>query len=194
MAKHDLSPGFIELGYVSSFARHVATLPTRAWNELGGTRGAGGYLAWDASNRDALDMIEDYAADMALLLPSSVTITDWIIYVKNSPTDPSVPVMAGSLSVAGSHATPGWSEAVQMTFSIVDTGFYPSKLVVLDAASENTFSKVAGGSLDSTHVQLPGGFIADTNAWSSRAGNQPKTIRNMTVTLNEKLRQSYHLR
>jgi hypothetical protein len=191
MTAYETWPSFIEIGYTGAFADHVATLCTRAWNSLGGTRGAGGYTAWDGSNRDALDMIEDVTADMALLLPATAVITSWVIFNWLSTTGPIVPVAAGSLNVAGADASPGWYEASQMTFSFYDSMFKPCKLVLLDAATNNNFSKIAAGSLSSDQSQLPGGFIADVNAWASRAGNQPKTIRNLTQTLNRRLRKKY---
>ena len=193
MTRYETYPSFIQIGYQSAESRHVQTLCTRQWNSLGGTRGAGGYTAWDGSNRDALDMIEDVTADMALMLGLDSLITDWTIFNWLSTTGPIVPVAAGTLAVAGADTTAGWTPAVQATYTFFDSAFLPAKVVVLDAASNNDFGRVPAGSLTSAQAQLPGGFIADSNAWASRAGNQPTVIRQLSFTLNRKLRKKYHL-
>lgn len=193
MARYSLYPAFIQLQYHSLRARHIALLPTRTWNELGGTRGAGGYVAWDGSNRDALDMIEDYTDDMALLMPDSSVIDGWIIFAYPDVDADPLPRAAGTLAVAGADTTPGWTPAVQFTYTYFDRSFFPVKNVILDAASNGDFSRTPASGMTSTEIQLPGGFSSDTNAWSSRAGEQPFVIRNLTRTLNRKLRKQYGL-
>lgn len=191
MTIYDLYPSFVQIHYHGPQFNHISTVPTRQWNPLGGTRGGGGYTAWDSSNRDALDMIDDLTDDMALLLPTTAGIDSAIIWNYPSLGAPAVPVYGYTLTTPGNDASPGWDAATEFIYTFYDSAFNTAKLVVLEAASNGSFAQSNPAGFSSDEAQLPGGFIVDTNAWASRAGFQPSTIRHLTRGLNKRLRRKY---
>lgn len=193
MTEFSLFPGYIDLRYHSVFGRHTQILPTRAWNPSIGTNGKGGFSAWDDSSRDLVDMVEDMVGEIAGVMPDSVVYDSWTCFAMDSDTSPSVVVAQGSLAVPGTDTTPGWIPATQATFTFYDTAFLPAKIVLLDAASNNNFSKVPYASASAAQLAVFDSYGLVTNAWSSRAGNRPSGPRNLLYTLNRKLRKQYGL-
>jgi hypothetical protein len=102
-------------------------------------------------------------------------------------------VFSGTLTGVGSAPTPGWYKAVQKTFTFRTNEFGTSKLVLLDAASFNTFNKQttlsSGGPED-----LLRDYLGSADGWLlGRDGGKPTTFLQIAVTLNEKLRRSYRM-
>jgi hypothetical protein len=167
------------------------SLPTRLWNPAGGAGAGGTFPAWDTSTRDAADMVVDLVALLAVAMPDSVTFDDYTIFTQPLETDFPVPVYSAGLGTAGTDATPGWTQAVQKTFTFYDTTFATAKIVLLDAASNNDFSKHPAGSLTADEIAIGTLFASVGEAWSSRAGFRPATLLSVTRTLNETLRRKY---
>lgn len=192
MTIHSLYPAYVLMRYHSKYAPHTMVVPTRAWNALAGTNGKGGFEAWDASDVDAVDMIEELATALSYLQWSDGSaFDDWTIFTLASETDPPLPRATGTLGLAGQDDTPGYTKAVQFTYTFYDTGFNTAKIVLLDAASNGDFAKRNLATLSSDELAVATHFMADTNAWASRAGFQPNSVRSLAKTLNEELRKSY---
>lgn len=192
MTEHTLFPSFVVVNYHSEMARHKMTLPTRAWNPLGGETVLGGYEAWDSSNRDAVEMINDLVTKLVVRHGATVVYDEAVIY--NIPVEFGAAYPVGNVifeDAVGTDGTPGWYKAVQATFSFYDTGFNESKLVLLDAASDNGFDRRSAATYITAETDIANEWRADTNAWASRAGLQPKTFRTVTYTINDALRKRY---
>jgi hypothetical protein len=138
-------------------------------------------------------MILDMAEGLATCLPDSAAFDSYVIYDEQTVGGVLVPVNSNSISQAGLDSTPGWFPAVQFTWTFFDSAFLPAKLVLLDAASNGDFSKLSPSAWSSAQEQAPLKFALGSNAWASRAGNQPLTPRNLCQTLNRKLRKQYGL-
>lgn len=172
----------------------MQTLPTRAWNPLGGTGGAGGYVAWDGGNRDAIDMINDLVDTMKPFYRPAIIFDTWQVFSYQSPTVAANQVAAGVFSATvGTGAATSWYEAVQTTFTLYDTAFNTVKLVLLDSNSNDQFIHVSAGEANAIMIALVSEFAGDDNAWSSRAGFKPYSLRSVTFDLNDKLRDAYRL-
>jgi hypothetical protein len=170
------------------------TIPTKVWNIAIGTHGQGGYEAYDSTPRDAVDMITDLVSEIIPVMPDSVTFDDYVIYVQPAPENPEAfAVGGGSLALDGLDTTPGWIPAVQATYTYYDGGFRPGKLVLLDAASNNNFSKLGFAAMSDIQKAPLVQLGLESNAWASRAGNRPSNPRNLLFTLNRKLRKQYGL-
>jgi len=189
-----LYPSWVVISYHSTFGRHKMTLPTRQWSSALGTFGNGGYVAWDDSVRDADAMIQDMAGEIVPLMPTAVDFDDYVIYNQPNPDEPvAFQVATGSIALSGLDSTPGWLAGVQQTHTYYDDGFFPGKVVLLDAASNNDFSKIPYGSASDPQKAVLLQFGLATNAWASRAGRQATNPRNILTTLNNKLRKQYGL-
>jgi len=191
MSLHTLFPSFVRIRSASDFGAHVNTIPTRQWSPGGGTDDSGTFLAWDDSDRDAQDMIVDFVTLLAALYPSGVTFNNFTIFSFDSEDDPPTPRFSGGLAIAGTHADPGYTKAVQTTLSFYDTAFNTAKLVCLDSASDNSFNKHTAADLTAAELAVGVEFSAIESAWSSRANLRPMTLLSVTRTLNEKLRRAY---
>jgi hypothetical protein len=193
MTVHTLFPAYVVMDYHSTKASHKMTLPTRAWNSLAGTGGQGGFEAWDASDRDAIDMVTDLATKIVDYYPAEVTFDKWTIYTLASEGAQPLPRAGGVFtSLDGGAVTPGWWQAVQGTVTAYDTAFNTAKLTLLDVSSLGSFGEVPFGSLDAKIVAFFNEWIDAGNAWASRAGFKPDVFRTWNVTLNNALYNQYN--
>jgi hypothetical protein len=192
MATHLLNPSAVRINYHSVFAQHTMTLPTRAWNPLAGTNGFGGYEAWDLSERDAQDMIEGLVFTFVDVLHSSVVFDNWVIYNEASPGGVMLPVASDIFAgVVGTEATPGWYEAVQGIFTFYDTSFNTAKISILEYASKNNFARRTYTTASAPEVAIADEYMVSSNAWSSRAGFRPSTLRSLSLGINDALKKQY---
>lgn len=191
MAVHSLSPAFVQIKYSSAYAPHVQTIPTRDWTPPTGGHPFGTYTNWASASIDADDMIQALAALYAPLYPTSTEISSYEIFTQATPTSPVIPRAANSIAVAGTITTPGYTKAVQSTFTFFDSAFNTVRLILLDTDSGNDFLKKPPEAFVTAENNLIAEFTSVSNAWASRAGFQPISIRSLCQTLNEKLRKSY---
>lgn len=192
--ENDLYPGFCLVEYHSNKGQHKMTLPTRNWNPLGGTTGHGGFEAWDSSDRDADEMIIDLVTELCKICSDEVDFDRYTYYQIDEPGASPHPVASDTLdALTGIDGTPGWFLAVQFQYTMYDTEFGTSKLVLLDASSNNNFAKRLPGGLSADELAPFTEFSKVTNAWSSRNGARPSALRSLTVDLNDKLRKEYGL-
>jgi hypothetical protein len=192
MPVHLLNPSYVLLNYHSVFAQHRMTLPTRAWDAGAGTNGFGGYEAWDLSDRDALDMITDFANKLCALLHSTVIFDTWVIYHETFPAGPLVPVASEPfVAVAGTEATPGWYEAVQGVFTFYDIAFNTAKISLLEYASLDNFARRSYATASADEVAVADEFMDVNNAWASRGGYRPNNLRSLSLGINDALKKQY---
>lgn len=190
---HSLYPAYVLFDYHSTKAQHKQVIPTRAWNNLAGTGGQGGFEAWDTTDRDAIDMVTDLATLMVDYMPAEVTYDKWTIYTMASEDAPPIPRAGGVFTaLTGGAVTPGWWQAVQATLNMYDTEFNTTKLVLLDAASLGSFGEVPFGSLDAKITDIFDEITSEANAWASRAGFRPSVFRTWNVTINNALYNDYN--
>lgn len=192
MAVESLDPAYVQIDWHSPYAPHRMTLPTVAWSPVNALLGhTGTYINWLGATLDADVAINALVTLLAAEYNSDTVFDRYTIYTKASPTAESVPVIAENLAVAGSGTFTGWSEAVQATIFMRDTAFKPTKLVLLDKPTDNAFGRYYV--LDTPSVPLVALWMSTAGIWSSRAGNRPNVFKNVTVTLNKRLRREYHL-
>lgn len=192
MAENLLNPSAVRLAYHSVFAQHTMTLPTRQWNPLGGTSGFGGYEAWDASDRDVVDMVTDLVDALCACLHSSVVFDTWVVYNEESPGGVMLPVASDVFTAkVGTEATPGWYEAVQGVFTFYDTEFKTAKISLLEFASKNNFAKRTYATTSAAEASIADEYMAVSNAWASRNGARPSSLRSLSLGINDALKKQY---
>jgi len=138
-------------------------------------------------------MVVDLATVLADLLPDSGAFDNYTIFSFDDPEEPPTPRFTNGLGIPGTDATAGWINAVQTTISFYDTAFNQVKLVLLDSASNNDFSKHTAAGLSAAELAVGVEFSKIENAWASRATLRPAALLSVTRTLNEKLRRAYKL-
>lgn len=192
MTLASLDPAYVQIQWHSPFAPHVQTIPTVAWSNANvGAGVTGSYTTWAGAAIDADAMIRSLVTLLAAEYNSDTEFDRYTIYTKASPTASAVPVIAGSLGIAGSGSFTGWSEAVQATIFMRDTAFAPVKLVLLDKPTDNAFGRYYTPAAE--ELAIFNEFKSINKGWSSRLGYRPNIFKNVTVTLNKRLRREYHL-
>jgi len=191
MALHSLYPSFIQIQEHSAYGRHIRTLPTLQWNSLGGTNGFGGYEAWDSSDRDADDMVQEFCTAAKELFPTSYHFDSYIIYNYPSADAAPQPVKTNTIAIAGTVASPGINKATQQTWSYFDSGFNTFKVVLLDVDCGSNFEPLYPADLNADQTAFADVLASVNNAWASRAGLVPTVLRKVTSKLNDKLRAEY---
>lgn len=192
MTEYSLSPAFVVINYHSAHAPHKMTLPTLAWDPLGGTAGNGGYLAWNSTNRDADDMIKDLVNTLAYLVPTTSTFDDYQIYTKADENAPNILRASGALAIDGLSTTL-YPPGTQMTWNFRTTGFHHAKLVLIDVVPPGDFAPTFTGDLSTAQVNVMSQLTDVANAWSARDNSRIDTLQRITWTLNDAIRQAYRL-
>jgi len=155
----------------------LGTVPTyEAWS--------GATVAGDDMAKVLIDALGDGASDN--IVYDGYTIWD----VPSLGADPLF-VFAEAYSVPGTDTAIGWAEAVQRTFTWRTAVGGIAKLVQLDVATGNNFGRYP--TVIAPYTGILTAFQAIGAAWSGRDGTKPTAFKNVTVTLNEQLRRSYHL-
>lgn len=191
--ENSLFPGYIDIAYHSDKAPHHQTIPTREWNVGIGTNGAGGFVAWDDSPVDTVDMLTALLVVLKPLFPAEVTLDKWTVWQMASPDAAPIPVASGVFSGGvGTMGTPGWFYAVQATLTFYDTEFSTGKFVLLDCGSSNGFGPRNIGSLTGAQSDLVEQLTLPSNAYASRNGARLGTLRSYRFDLNDKLMRQYY--
>jgi len=186
------NPAFVVIDYHSAFGPHKLQLGIADIQNVGDAPDALTATAWDASSRNIKSMVEDLIVEMVGRFPAAASFDSCSVFSQPLPTD--LPFFAGAFDVSsiGTAAVPGWSKATQESVNMRDTAGFMVKVVLMDFASGNDFTKY----LEPIAIGVNGitaEMFAVTNAWASRAGNKPSTFISRTATLNEKLRRAYRL-
>ena len=193
MSEGSLFPAYYFVRLHSIFAPHTMTIPTRAWNPLAGTNGFGGFQACDSSDADADDMINALVTKLSFLQSSEIVYDDWTIFTKADKDAPAIPRATNSFTAQlGQDGTPGYFRGVQFTYTFFDTEFNKSKLVILDASSNNDFTKRHSyAEMSADEKAVVDVFTLDSWAFQSRKGFRPATVLSLTKTINDSLRREY---
>lgn len=191
MTAYDIGPAFVQIFSHSDFGPHVANLPTLSYSVVNDE-----FDVHSGSPIDSTTMITALVDKLAPFYQSGshYIFDNFRIFTKDP--DPAVPVLvkAGAFTAKqGTNAAPGWTKAVQRTLSALDADGHPCRLVLLDAASSDSFDQettiVPASALDDLFSE----WSADSNGWASRFGSRPATFLELTTTLNEKLRRAYRM-
>jgi hypothetical protein len=190
--EHGLGPSFVEILYHSAYAQHKQTIPTRDWNSAAGGGPDGGFTAWDASTIGAEDMITALVALATSLFPVTVNFDSWVVKSNVGVDSSFVPVAAGAFTdQVGTVIDHGWDVATQFVWTFYDTAFNTAKLTLLDVASLDNFNRRASSTQSVYEAAYSAELMAMTNAWSSRAGFRPASVRSMSCGINDELKKQY---
>lgn len=191
---NSLYPAFVKVNYLSGVAPHVATFPTSEYFLPDLVNVSGHYTPWTGlTTRDADDMIKDLVNKLKARYPVNANFVDYTIYTMDNPTADPVPRYTAALGIAGTDATVNWQKAVQVTMSFRTTAFGASKLVLLDASSDNDFDKITDLTGLTAYQDIVDQWTDVNNAWSGRDGTRPATFTQIAKDLNDKLRRSYRM-
>ena len=192
MTVHTLKPSYQEWRYHSAFGAHKMILPTREWSPVGGISGFGSYTSWDTNLRDAGDMIDDFVDLLLPKFPSTVVFDSWQIWNFDEDADFFIPVAGDAFtSKVGTDGTAAYSQAVQSVMTMFDTAFNTCKIVLLDMNSRNNFNRRTAATVDADEQAYFDAFSDVGNAWASRAGFRPASIRSVSLGINDELKKQY---
>jgi len=190
--ENSLKPSYIQFRYHSSLGAHKMTLPTRQWSLAGGISGFGSFTSWDDSIRDVGDMVDDFVDLLVPKFPASVVFDDWQVFNWNETAGFFIPVAGdGFTGKVGTDGTPSWFYAVESVFTMFDTEFATAKLVLLDTSSRGNFARRTGATADAQELAIFGGYSDVANAWASRKGARPATLRSVSLGINDELKKQY---
>lgn len=192
MTPGSLAPAFVRIEYHSSFGPHVMIIPTNEAVSLTVPFASLEIQAWDSSNRNLDDMVNELVTAMLPRFPGSVEFDNYTFFSQPTPDDLPIPIGSTDLAGAGSATTPGWYKATQETIIFRDTASNIAKLVLLDFASGNNFEKYSNPVTIGVDV-IATAFMDESNGWRSRKNFRPATFLKRTATLNEKLRRAYRM-
>jgi len=194
MAVHSLFPTAVRINYRTPNAPHVQTVPLQVWSPVSGGHIAGTVTAWDDSQKDVDDMINDLVDAELPFWGSGTHFTSYEIDTyadKDAPARPQVAIALTGKTGTGTDGIP----AAQATFNFKSTAFGPFKLVMLDGKVSSTFQPLEAlvSPANDDEIALVAVLVDDTNGFAARDNAQIQTLKRITYTLNEKLRASYRL-
>lgn len=187
------NPNFVRIFYHSPFAPHVMEVPTRQYNAPTGGEPSGTFDCWDLSTISADTMITALVNAVKPFYNENVVFDNYIIYSTNNDAGVLAPMFGDTLAIVGTNPSTSWYKAVQITWSFRTTLFNQSKLVMLDAVSNNDYNRITSLGTGTVQEALANEFTAATNAWAGRDDARPSTFAQYALTLNEKLRRSYRM-
>jgi hypothetical protein len=194
MAPNSLFPCSANIFYRTVNAPHMMTLPLTEWSPVSGGHVGGTNLDWLGGQADTDDFITDF---VTLLLPFFDDTTTFNSYTINTYADAEAPARPQvSRGITGAAGTGGATiPAAQATFNYKTTNFGTFRIVMLDARVSSTFQPLdtlTSPTYDD-EIALNAFVLADTTPIAGRDGYQVSLWKRTTYTLNEKLRDSYHL-
>jgi len=188
------APTRIQLNYHSAFGLHKANLNAREWHDDASAGGMGSVDDWASSIAPVAAMVDALVGALLDIMPTTVVFDNYIVYTFATPTSDPVPrAQKAFVAIDGDVADPGWTAAVQTTITWRTEEFGLAKIVMLDSASADDFSKITNLADSAALDAIDGEFTAVSNGWSGRDDARPQTFVSQTKTLNEKLRRAYRL-
>src|SRR4029450_6164673 len=182
----------VKLNYHSSYAAHVATIPTRAPIVGGGTGGTTAYTAWDTTTVDGSDMMTALVTALLQKFPSTVFFDSAVYMQRDDPDDTWNPIQIDTfVGQDGEDGDPGWTQAVQSIFSFKDSNFNFMKLELLDTSSRNNFARRSPATADADELAIAAVIMSDSWAFASRAGFQPVLLWSISLGINDELKKQY---
>jgi len=188
------APTRIQINYHSSFGLHKANLNARLWHDDDSAGGSGSVDDWMAGTVDVDSMVLALINELVNIMPVQSVFDNYIVYTFETPTsDPEPRAQKSVGAIPGAVVTPGWVAAVQTTMTWRTNEFGLAKLVMLDSASADDFSKIVDLTASAALAGIDTEFTATPNGWAGRDDARPQTFISQTKTLNEKLRRAYRL-
>lgn len=190
MAEGSLAPFFIQINYRSSYGEHVQTIPLIEWTPGGAT----GDLALQGSGTDvAVDVISGFLGLQAPFFPTTVNFYAWTIFSQPTSSSPAIPVMSAACDVDGTNATAANTKAVQATWTLRCDDASLFKIMQMDMNNGNNFGKITISGLSAEALLFLQYLVGDECPFQSRLNGRPLYFRQISYTLNEKLRRQYHM-
>ena len=192
MTVHTLKPSYLQFNYHSTFGQHEMIIPTRQWAPTGGISGFGSFTSWADDLRDVGDMVDDFVLALVEHYPPSVTFDSWLVWDFNESAELFIPRAGDAFTDKdGTDEVTGWNEAVQAVMTAWDTEFNTCKLVFLDYNSRNNFARRTAATVDADEQAIFDVWSSEDNAFASRAGFRPNTIRSVSLGINDALKKQY---
>lgn len=193
MAEHALWPAYGDVRYHSAFGVHHAIVPTREWFgvPLVPDNVLGQYTNWSSLPCDGEEMWDEFVLRWKPFFAASVTLDSITIYTKATPVSEAIPRAVKAYGVVGTETDPGWSKAVERTWTMRDTEFNIAKSVMLDAQSSNQFDRITNIDGSAESVAYFGMLKSLSWAFQSRAGFRINTFQSLVTGLNDTLKKKY---
>lgn len=197
MARHDISPAFVEIAYQSAWGRHKARIPSVDVyiNPIGG----GGLNDWLMNLRGAEasvgcgTAVKDFLALWKVAIPNTTTFDTITLYQKADAEHAAVPVAQETIEIVGTEAKPsGWSnKATQLTMSFRTSLFGKLRLVALDVnMSEAKKLRSLTGQPGLLAIR---DYVIDPSSWiAGQDGGAPASFAGASYTLNDRLERAYN--
>lgn len=185
-----LFPSYFKLYYTSAFGVHVQTVPTTQWSPSASPYGE--FEAWSGGVADAETMIDAFVTAEADFFPTTVNFNTWEIY--NFPDEDSLPLLvaAKNIDVDGTVVSPGNAQATQATWTFKTTLGNVFRIQQMDVAV-GSFAKITSAATSVDQIAFIGLVTDEDAGFSGRDNARPLLFRQISYTLNEKLRREYHL-
>jgi hypothetical protein len=163
------------------------------WNYDGGVTPGGTINTWNGGVIPAIDMIEDLIALFVPFFLPSYNFDFYTIYTMASPTAEPVPVFTDSLNNPGTSIETEWAKAVQTTFSFGTEAFGQAKLIFLDAPAAAGFDKILSFGASAEALAILDMLKDEDRGWQARDQSRITVLKQITYTLNEKLRREFNM-
>ena len=197
MARHDISPAFIEIAYQSNFGRHKMRVPSV--EILANPIPAGGLNDWVFNLRGGNvsvgvgTAVNDFLTLWKVCFPPTTIFDTVTAYQKADANHPAVPVAQETIEVAGTEITPsGWTKkATQMTMSFRTSLFGKLRLVGLDVNMSEVL-KVRALTGYPGFIAVKNYVIASESWIAGQDGGAPMSFAGLSWTINDRLERAYN--
>lgn len=193
MTVHLIEQG-VKLEYGTPTAPHSMLIPINEISVLGTDQTDTSVLAWDASNKNLEDMVNELVTTFLAFFPIGTFFSIATLLITDPEDEALVPAFSWTLTgMEGEAISPGWYTAVEWTISFRSLDNNVSKLVFLDAGSFDNFNKIISLTGETALAAVIAEYMSLTNGWAARDNTRPATWTQATRTLNEKLRRAYRM-
>lgn len=190
MTVHDIGPFYAELAYHSAYAPHEMTIPVRQWSAGAGN---GELLQRSGSLVDTDTIMGDFVDLLKAFFPASVSFDYFRIFSKPTPTSTPILVASGTLGVAGTNATAGWTKATTATFTFKTAVGNVAKIQLLDMGNNNSWDRVLFSTLGGDGLAFVNWYTGVENPFVGRDNEDVAYFEQISYDLNDALRKQYHM-
>lgn len=186
-------PGFVEIVSHSPYGVHTQEICHHGWDYSGGTPPGGVFNTWNGGTQDAVTMVEDLISVLIPFYLPSYNFDMYTVYTMADPDADPTPVWSDSLNNPGSSVNTNQAKAVQTTFSFGTEAFGQAKLIMLDAPTGTDFEKVLSFAASPEAIAILDMLKDPDRGWQARDGSRITILKQISYTLNEKLRREYNM-
>lgn len=187
-----LYPAFFRIFYHSPRASHTMSIPTREWQGNLAEGAPGEFVNWNDVGIPADTMIEDFAALIAAgFWTADVNLDSYTIYHFEAVNNPPIPVYSAGLDIPGELVSATWIYAVETTYDFRSALNNKLKLVALDGPSGDSFEDNPTWYVSGAGQAIADYVVSSSNAFATRANDQPLFPLPYSRTINDKLHRKY---